>query len=261
MAGAGGHGLVLLLLAALGVGGCLEPVTLGTSYTSPTRSAKGMVVILPGIEGESGANRDIRRGLENAGVPYALAIYRWGFPVPGIGMLVNQTDAAGNRRAGAKLAQRIAKYQTDHPGKPVFLIGHSGGGGVAVFALESLAGIPGARPIEGAFLLSASLSSNYDLSEALRMTRRGLVNVANPEDNLLNTGTAMFGNVDGGHGNSAGRTGFHGSHPRVFERQVTAASLGVVGPAHFVATNGRVISQRAPAWLQSTTWPPRGAPR
>jgi hypothetical protein len=175
-------------------------------------------------------------------------------------MLVNQTDAAGNRKAGAKLAQRILTYQRNRPGRPIFLVGHSGGGGVAIFAMESLSSM-GGQPIEGAFLLSASISSNYALGRALQMTRRGIVNVSNPEDNLLDSGTAVFGNVDGGHGGSAGRTGFSRRYPKLFERQVTAASLGVTGPAHFVATNARVIGQRAPAWLLSPSWPPRAAPR
>ena len=90
------------------------------------------------------------------------------------------------------------------------------------------------------------------------MTRRGLVNVSNPEDRLLDRGTAMFGNVDGGRGDSAGRTGFHGRYPKLYERRITAASLGVGGPAHFVATNARIISERAPAWIHAKTWPPPG---
>jgi hypothetical protein len=234
-------------------------VDLGTIYTTEARLDKGLVVILPGIEGEGAANHDIRKGLYDAGVPCALAIYRWGYPIPGIGLLVNQTDVAGNRRAGAKLAGRILTYQQKRPGRPVYLIGHSGGGGVAVFALESLAGV--GQPVEGAFLLSASLSSNYLMDQALQMTRRGIVNVSNPQDKLLDSGTAVFGNVDGGHGASAGRAGFSRSYPRLFERRVTGASLGVAGSPHFVATNAAVIAKRAPAWLNSAKWPPPGLVR
>ena len=254
---------VVLMIAGLAVmAGCAtEKVDLNTAYTSPEQVAKGLVVILPGIEGEGAANQDIRRGLYKARVPYALGIYRWGSPMPGIGMIINQTDTARNRREATELAKRIAAYQVKNPGKPIFLIGHSGGGGVAVFTLEALAQTPGAKPIEGAFLLSASISANYDLTEALRMTRRGLVNVANPEDQLLNSGTAIMGNVDGGHGDSAGRTGFHRSYPNLYQKRITAASLGVSGSPHFVATNASVIARRAPAWINSQTWPPPGLGR
>ncbi len=255
---------VVLMAAATSaalLGGCAK-YDVGTKFTTPDRVGRGLVAILPGIEGESGANRDIRKGLYDAGVPYALVIYRWGSLVPGPGgMFINQTNVGRNRKMGKELAEQIAQYQRNHPGRPIFLAGHSAGGGIAVFALEELGRISGARPIEGAFLLSASISADYNLTAALRMTRRGLVNVSNPEDRLLDQGTGVFGNVDGGHGDSAGRTGFRRQHSNVFERRITGKELGVPGSPHFVATNAKIIAQRAPAWILSERWPPAGRER
>ena len=249
---------LLLSLTVMGCGGG-QNVDMNARYVAPERAATGLVVILPGIEGQSAANQNIRRGLYDSGVSYALAIYRWGFPVPGVGMFVNQTNPAQNRNAAAELARRIIEYQQKYPGQPVFLVGHSGGGGVAVFALEALATTPNAQPVEGAFLLSASISANYPLTSALNMTRRGIVNVHNPDDvGLLKVGTALFGNVDGGRGDSAGRVGFTRSYPKLFNRRITGAEVGVVGDPHFVATDAKLIAQRAPAWLGSKTWPPAG---
>jgi hypothetical protein len=56
------------MIAGLAImAGCAaEKVDLNTVYTSPERVAKGLVVILPGIEGEGPANQDIRRGLYKA---------------------------------------------------------------------------------------------------------------------------------------------------------------------------------------------------
>ena len=125
-----------------------------------------------------------------------------------------------------------------------------------MFALEELSKIAGAQPIEGAFLLSSSISADYDLTAALRMTRRGLVNVSNPQDSLLKEGTGTFGNVDGSKGDSAGRTGFRRKYASVYERRVTAQELGVSGLPHFVATNAKLIAERAPAWILSERWPP-----
>jgi len=250
------HAAATAMVVLLVAGGCDE-AALTSHYVNPSRSAEGVVIILPGIEGEGAANHNIRKGLDQADVPYSLAIYRWGFPVPGIGLIVNQTNTAGNRGAGKKLAGRIVEYQQKHPGRPVFLIGHSAGGGVAVFTLEALGKMPKARPVTGVFLLSASISANYPLAGALRMTKQGLVNVYNPDDTaLLGTGTAIFGNVDGGRGDSAGRTGFHGSHPKLYQRKITSASVGVAGDPHFLATNAHLISRLAPPWLLSDRWPP-----
>jgi hypothetical protein len=94
------------------------------------------------------------------------------------------------------------------------------------------------------------------------MTRRGIVNVHNPDDvGLLKVGTALFGNVDGGHGDSAGRVGFKRSYSKVFNRRITSRELGVAGDPHFLATDARLIAQRAPAWLGSKNWPPSGLKR
>jgi len=240
------------------VGAGCDRVDLNTYWTDASRMERGLVVILPGIEGESASNHDIRRGLDDAGVPYALAIYRWGHPMPGIGMFFNQTDVEGNRRSADELAGRIISYQMEYPDRPVFLIGHSAGGGMSVFTLEAM-GRKGAEPIEGAFLLSSSLSANYPLNAALRMTRRGIVNVYNPEDDLLDGGTATFGNVDGGYGVSAGRTGFDRKYPKLFESRITSAETGVAGGPHFIATNASLIRDRAPRWLKAKTWPPDGS--
>jgi hypothetical protein len=254
--------VALAAVAGCGGGSVRDRVDLDAKYVNLERMDKGLVVILPGIEGESAANRDIRLGLDQGGVPYGLAIYRWGFPIPGLGLLVNQTDTAGDRRAGADLATAIVRYQARRPGRPVFLVGHSAGGGVAVFALEALAGLPNAQPIAGAMLLSSSISADYPLDKALSMTRRGIVNGYNPDDTaLLGTGTAIFGNVDGEHGDSAGRTGFHQTHPKLFQFKVSSADVGVQGDPHFIVTDADLVAKHAPRWILSETWPPprRGA--
>jgi len=62
--------------------------------------------------------------------------------------------------------------------------------------------------------------------------------------------------VDGGHGASAGRTGFGRRYPNVYERKVTAASLGTIGDPHFIATNAKFIARYAPPWILSESWPP-----
>jgi pimeloyl-ACP methyl ester carboxylesterase len=249
--------LAALAGCAGGAGSIRDKVDLDAKYVNSERLDKGLVVILPGIEGESAANRDIRLGLDEGGVPYGLAIYRWGFPIPGLGLLVNQTDTTADRSAGADLAAAIVRYQARRPGRPVFLIGHSAGGGVAVFALEALSAEPNARPIAGALLLSSSISADYSLDKALSMTQRGIVNGYNPDDTaLLGTGTAVFGNVDGEHGDSAGRTGFRQSNPKLFQFKISSADVGVQGDPHFIATDPDLVAKHAPRWVLSETWPP-----
>ena len=121
-------------------------------YYTDVRKENGLVIILPGIEGESSANHNIRRGLSNAGCWRAMPICNWGAPIPGIGKIINQSDFVGNRLKGGKIARLIEQYQDQYPQRPVFLVGHSGGGGIAVFAAEELAE---GRQVDGLILLSA----------------------------------------------------------------------------------------------------------
>jgi pimeloyl-ACP methyl ester carboxylesterase len=112
---------------------------------------------------------------------------------------------------GRKIAEDIYEYQRVYPGRAVHLIGQSGGSAVAIFVLEALAE-SGASPVTGVILLDASLSADYDLTVALGKSTQGIVNFRNSEDvAVLGVGTAVMGNIDGGHGDSAGRTGFKAS--------------------------------------------------
>ncbi|MCY2924254.1 MAG: hypothetical protein NT031_02250, partial [Planctomycetota bacterium] len=197
---------VSILVILVGLAACLAAGCGGNaSFATPDRMDSGLVIILPGIEGESAFNRDIRRGLEATALRRAIPIRSWGPQVPLFGMIVNQTNFLGNRVIGASIAKEIVAYQSQYPGRPVHVIGHSGGGGIAVFVAEAL---PDDHPIDGLVLLSASISSGHDLTKALSHCKNGIVNYYAPGDPLLSAGTALMGNVDGVHGAGAGLNGF-----------------------------------------------------
>lgn len=196
----------ILLLGALSlaltvVSGCqsMRPMNAEGRYR------RGVVFILPGIEGRSAWNRNIARGLEEGGVTSAIEIYDWTSGVPG-NYVGNLTDIERNLREARLLAQRIVEYRREHPGGPVHLIGHSGGGGLAVLALEAL---PPGRQIDMAILLAPALSPAHNLATALRRTRLGLINLYSHRDvTLLKVGTSLFGPIDRDYGAAAGAVGF-----------------------------------------------------
>lgn len=198
---------IMLWVALAGTCAAFAPGCNGNKpYMTEERLDRGLVVILPGIEGVSELNQDIRRGLINAGVDRAIPIWSWGRPVPVLGLFINQVDFLGNRLAGAAIAGRIKKYMKKYPNRPVHVIGHSGGGGVAVFVAEAL---DEDHKIDGLILLSASVSSAYDLTKALKHCRGGIVNFYSRDDSaLLGLGTILLGTVDGTHGLAAGLVGF-----------------------------------------------------
>lgn len=250
--------MLAVAASTFGCGGAAQD-----EYTAEDRKANGLVIILPGIEGESGYNHDIRQGLAAAGMETAMPIWRWGRPIPLAGLLLNQIDFIGNRFEASKISDMIVRYQDDHPGKPVYLIGHSGGGGVAVFAAE---GLPEGRQVNGLVLLSASISSGYDLTKALQRTRQGIVNFRNPNDiALLGIGTTLVGNVDGGRGPSAGLVGFSRPSPRDRVEKLQAYSrlhqieidglIGDGGNAHGSATRSDFVTSYVAPWLMAGNWP------
>jgi pimeloyl-ACP methyl ester carboxylesterase len=193
--------LASLTCAAFTCAGCALPGRLQTD----NRYAQGVVFILPGIEGRSLLNYNIGMGLSDGGIASAIEVYDWTAPVPGA-FLYNLGAVERNRKVASRLAEQIQEYRAEHPGRPVHLIAHSGGAGVAVFTLEAL---PEEEPIDVAILLAPALSPEYNLTEALRRTRRGIVNFYSPYDvSFLTTGTTVFGATDREHGPAAGAVGF-----------------------------------------------------
>ena len=247
-------------------GGCaVEP---DTGVSAFGNRDKGLVIILPGIQGNGRINEDIRQALIGSGVECAIEIRQWGLLIPGAKLLVNQVNVPGNRQAGRKIAEQIADYQARQPERPVYLIGHSGGAGVGLFALEHLGRIPGARPITGAVLLSASVSNNYDLTVALRQTREGIVNFYNDKDvALLGIGTTLLGNVDGGHRPSAGRAGFRlpdeedgaarrSAYAKLHQVKMTPEMVYHGSDPHVVSTSRPFVAAYVAEWIMDQTWPP-----
>jgi len=252
-------------------GGCAVDPDTGVSAFGDRD--KGMVIILPGVQGNGSINEDIRQALIGSGVQCAIEIRQWGFLIPGAKLLVNQVNVLGNRQAGEKIAEQIAAYQARQPERPVYLIGHSGGAGIGVFALEHLGKMPGAKPITGAVLLSASVSNDYDLTAALGQSREGIVNFYNDKDvALLGVGTTIMGNVDGGRGPSAGRAGFslpgvedsavrQSAYAKLYQVRMTPEMVYHGADPHVVSTSRPFIAAYVAEWIMDQTWPPptRGA--
>jgi len=191
---------VLLAGAMLGVlAGCESQLVLKADDAD-----RGLVIVLPGIDGRMPYNEIAARHLAEQDIRMAVELRDWTAP---LGMLYNQTAVMRNREVAQTVAARIEAYRREHPGRPVFLIGHSGGTALAVWAAEAL---PADEPVDGIILLASSLSPTYDLSAALARSRGGIVSFYSPLDGgLLGIGTTLVGTMDGLHGESAGKVGFH----------------------------------------------------
>jgi pimeloyl-ACP methyl ester carboxylesterase len=179
------------------------------------RLEQGLVLILPGIEGLSFLNLSILNGLVDAGVPYAMEIVDWTTGNKFL-TLYHLRAWRRNRHVARQLADRIVQYQHDFPGRPVWIVGHSGGAGMALLTAASL---PESRRLAGLILLAAAVSPRFDLSAARQKVERGIWSFHSWLDFLfVGVGTTIFGTFDGWHMPAAGMIGFR--HRRDSERQM-----------------------------------------
>jgi pimeloyl-ACP methyl ester carboxylesterase len=145
-------------------------------------------------------------GLKAGGVSSEVEIVDWTTGTPAL-MLVHLRHETRNRRQAAQIAAKIVEYQSQYPGRPVNLIGHSGGGGLALMVVEAL---PPGQCVDCVVLLAAAISPDYDLRPVLAKTRRGVWNYSSHAGDslLLVAGTSAFGTIDGRYSSSAGAVGF-----------------------------------------------------
>ena len=187
-----------------------------------TRLEHGLIIILPGIEGCSSINDSIARGLVAGQLPHAIRIIDWRRFRPWNPL--HLTMERHNRTQARVVAGVITDYQRNFPGRPVHLIGHSAGAGMALFALEQL---PAGHSVTSVTLMAAAVSRNFDVARLLDRTRFGIWNFYSPLDlPTVGLGTIIFGTMDRRHGVSAGALGFQVAD----ESTPSARNFAVAGP-------------------------------
>ncbi len=214
-------------------------------YRSTDRLDRGLVLILPGIEGESLLNQDIALGLVDAGIGLAIEIHDWTtgwFPLA----LFHLRSRILHAKQSRVIADRVVAYQHEFPGRPVHIVGHSGGGAMAVLALEEL---PEDVAVTSVILLNAAISPRHDLTRALACVEGKVWSFRSCGDwFFLGLGTLLFGSVDGCHVICAGAGGFDRSNSSgSADRALTAGQLREVpwrfemaGSFHFAGHLGCV---------------------
>lgn len=158
---------------------------------------------LPGIAGARGMDRLMLSGLRDGGYTGEIETYDWTEHDPGLNALMayqrNQSEAQ-------KIADKLAEKFRADPSLHIMITSHSGGTGLAVWALEKL---PADVKVDRVFLLASALSPQYDLTKALSHVRGKIYSFFSENDVLvLGAGTKLFGTIDGVRTESAGEVGF-----------------------------------------------------
>ncbi len=230
--------------------GCVRPPA-----STPYERQRGLVLVLPGIEGPSPWNASIARGLHDGGVDRAVEVYDWGTQAGVLTWWLHLAHHGRNIDQARELAEFIRDYRAAYPSAPIDLIGHSGGAGILLLALEQL---PASVRVKSAVLLAAAVSPDYDLTRALGRTERGIWNFYSGRDvAFLGAGTVLFGTIDRAHTVAAGAVGFDTSRSSgdpahdVYARKLhqVAYADGMAFTGNFGTHSGWASREFAREWL------------
>jgi pimeloyl-ACP methyl ester carboxylesterase len=215
--------LCLLCMFACALPGC----------RAPRADRGGVVLFVPGALGDGPWYDGVRYGVRDVDPTMTAATFRWGAPLPFA--LLNLNAKWVHERAERRLAQRISVLAQN---RPVSLIAHSAGCGVALGALRRLP----QDAVRDVVLLHPSVSPHYELDAAVRRTRGRLIVVYSDRDTLfLKWRTRHFGTYDGVKAAAAGNRGFdlRTLRPDVQERVEQLQSEPIRGrhEGHFTATS------------------------
>lgn len=170
----------------------------------PERLERGLVLVLTGIEGRSFLNVGLLAGLIDGGIRSAVEIVDW-TTGSRLLFLLHLRGLSRNNRVAKELAARIITYQDRFPGRPVWLVGHSGGGGMAMLTAAAL---PENRKVTGIVMLAAAVSPRFDPQPALEKVQTAIWNYYSWLDLFfLWFGTLLLGTIDGRHSVAAGAIG------------------------------------------------------
>ena len=197
-----GRRAALALLLALAAGcAVLRP----QAAAPPVDPAAGhaAVFVADGAGNFQIASKMLRSVSRSCGCPIEVVTYEWSH---GYGrMISDQLCFQHARQQGKGLAAAVCEYREQHPGTPIYLLGHSAGSTVIMSALESLP----PDSVERAVLLSPSLSACYDVRPALQTVRCGLHVFYSPYDYwYLGVITRVVGSADRFWCPTSGRVGF-----------------------------------------------------
>jgi pimeloyl-ACP methyl ester carboxylesterase len=201
--------LAVSLAAAVFLGSCSSKSMWNTEYRADRqqRLERGCVFYFDGAGGgteKSNYAAGVIDGMLAAGYKRAGELMSW---ETGQGLMADQKASVEFKRDQAKKsAASLRRYMEQYPGRPVALLGFSAGTAEAIFALESL---PEDLPVDRVVLLGASISRDYDMTEALKRIKDRLYIVTSTHDHMLSIAMPLSGTADRKfHDPGAGIKGF-----------------------------------------------------
>jgi pimeloyl-ACP methyl ester carboxylesterase len=210
--------LLLVCAAATAADGPVRHFDCGPERAVAPSQVEGRLLILPGV----GNTRFHLAGFvaaAEAQLPrFDVEVRTWGVPF----MTIHNLRAhERNEATAAAIATEIADWRRAHPDAPFYLVGYSGGGGMATLVTAAL---PDDVSIDRLVLVAPAISPDYPLeSEVLPHVREYVVNYFSERDLQVGWGTSTFGTIDRKNTASAGSIGFAVQNERLLEYRWSTA--------------------------------------
>jgi pimeloyl-ACP methyl ester carboxylesterase len=192
----------LVPFSMLGLG-CATPPVRDTRPPQTLLAPRGIIFVADGAGGGNTTTRAFRRLTAEEGKPLVVEGLNWSH---GYGRyLADQRDSNYAHERGLELANRVMAFRAGSPSADVYLVGHSAGCSVILYAAETLP--PGS--VRRIILLAPSVSADRDVRPSLRAARDGVdVFCSRMDWFYLGLGTSLMGTADGPLQAAAGRVGF-----------------------------------------------------
>jgi pimeloyl-ACP methyl ester carboxylesterase len=204
--------LLLLCAIAAAADGPAHRWDCGAEPAAAASQVQGRLLILPGVGNTRFHLAGFVAAAEAQLQRFDVEVRTWGVPF----MTIHNLRAhERNTATAAAIAAEIADWRRANPEAPFYLVGYSGGGGMATLVTAAL---PDDVVIDRLVLVAPAISPDYPLAdEVLPHVREYVVNYASERDLQVGWGTRTFGTIDRKHTDSAGAVGFALSHERLLE--------------------------------------------
>lgn len=171
----------------------------------------GLILMYPGISSAPTDMINWHTAFRNANIKQAIRVQPYG---PILDLVGNLVEYERNREWSKGEAESIVEYMDAYPGRPVTLIGYSGGGAIAPMVAEYL---PDGYTLDRILLFSSGFSPAYDLSPALEKTEKGIVHFWSPVDFIGPLFTVLLGTMDRFYELPAAAVGFDMQDERLIQ--------------------------------------------
>jgi pimeloyl-ACP methyl ester carboxylesterase len=174
-----------------------------TPQPFPPDASQGRMIVLPGIHNTL-FHLDGFIDMARAALPnFEIDRRKWGITFFGIG---NLRASERNIAFAQALAEDISRWRSENPDQLLYLMGYSGGGGVASLVLEAL---PDGVSIDRLILIAPAISTDFPIDRHAREhVAEFVVNFASVKDMQVGLGTRLFGTIDRKYEYAAGYDGF-----------------------------------------------------